>query len=88
LLGWLARELPAATARLVTVQERVVELVASGQRTERELAACRAQVAELSEARSADQEQIRALETKRAQQHERVAAARAQLADADRTLNG
>ena len=86
-LRWLERELEAATAQLVAVRERIGQLVASDQRSERELAECQVEVAELRRAHTADEERIHALETRLGQQQQRVAAARAKLAEANRTLD-
>jgi type IV pilus assembly protein PilB len=86
-LHWLDRELGAATAQLVGLRERVVQLVASDQRSERELVETRAQVAQLSEAHAAAQKRIRSLEAELAREQERIAAVRTNLAEANRTLD-
>jgi regulator of replication initiation timing len=87
-LGWLERELGAATAQLGTLHERVREFVGEEHRTELELDACRRQVAALTEARAAAEGRVRVLEGELAQHRERAAAVRTMLAEAGETLDG
>ena len=82
----LAAELDRATASLVAFRERVEQLTERQQRTEKELAESRAQLAALSETRASEQATLHRLETERARQRDIVSAVKAKLADAMRSL--
>jgi hypothetical protein len=86
-LHWLDAELDAATTQLVSLRERAAQLVAADRRKDQELADSHAQIAALHQARTSDRARISALEAELAQKQQRLALAKAKLADASEILD-